>query len=252
MAKPNISGELTDVHVDSISIVSKAANKRKFQIFKSANAPADEAQQEQKRFFDCIKAFFLGENGNAGKESVEKGAVADIYNAQDKLQQYRKAIEALSSALGIYDEPEKMERDPAKVTEAVNEFAVIVVKIMSGKDVEKSAEETQTDTGKGEDSMNEEKVNELVKGALDEAMKPLAERIEKLEKAESEKPAAPDSADIEKAVKTAIDAAVAELVKPLTERIEKIEKARGESNTVKDDVEKNDSSVDNIFGGMFD
>lgn len=251
MAKPDIPGELTDVHVNSISIVSRAANKRKFQIFKSADTPAGEAQQEQKRFFDCIKAFFLGENGNAGKESVEKGAVADIYNAQDKLQQYRKAIEALSSALGIYDEPEKVERDPAKVKEAVNEFAAIVVKIMTGKATGNSAEEPP-ETKKGEDSMNAEKVSEMVKGAIGEAIKPLTERIEKLEKAESEKPAAPDPADVEKTVKTAIDAAAAELIAPLAERVEKIEKARGASNSVKDDAEKSGSPAGGVFGGVFD
>lgn len=249
MAKPDIPGELTDVHVNSISIVSKAANKRKFQIFKSADTPAGEAQQEQKRFFDCIKAFFLGENGNAGKESVEKGAVADLYSAGDKQSQFRKAVEALALALGIYGEPEKMETDPAKVKEAVNEFAAIVVKIMTGKAAGNSAEEPP-ETKKGEDSMNAEKVSEMVKGAIDEAIKPLAERIEKLEKTESGNPA-PDPAGIEKAVNTAIDAMV-KLIAPLAERVEKIEKARGASNSVKDDVEKSGSPAGGVFGGVFD
>ena len=39
MSKPNKRGELTDVEVNAVSLVSKAANGEKFKIFKSADKP---------------------------------------------------------------------------------------------------------------------------------------------------------------------------------------------------------------------
>ena len=298
MAKPDIPGELTDVHVNSISIVDKAANKRKFAIFKSAEAPAAENEPtELKRFFDVVKAFFLGEK----PAPVEKGAVENIYNAETKSQKFWVAQRALCQTLGLAGDPDQLETNAAKIREALNEFVKIATEIMGGsdEDVKKFAEaagkvehvekagrklsgarraklqsvyeaigellsETDDESGetgegavgnggevtKGAADMDSAKLNEVVKGILDEAMKPLAERIEKLEKAESEPAPAnePDQPDVAETVKAAVD----EAIKPFVERLEKVEKARGTSNAVKDDASAVKKSAEDVFGGVFD
>lgn len=300
MAKPDIAGELTDVHVNSISLVDKAANKRKFAIFKSASEPAAENEPtEQKRFFDVVKAFFVGE------KTVEKGEMADTYHARDKAEKFINAETAFREAIGFgYGGPPRPETDAKKIREALQDFSKIVMEIMTGTDeavkkfasevtsmtdaaVEKagrklsgarraklqsvyevlgellsetddeSSEGSAGDVGevtKGADIMDAEKVKEVVKGALDEAMKPIAERIEKLEQAENDAATANEGAQTEEQpdVGEVVKAAVEEALKPFAERLEKVEKARGVSNAVKDEANEVKKSVEDVFGGVFD
>lgn len=76
MKEPNTpTGELRDVDVKFVSLVSKAANKRKFAIFKSAgfeDGKTPELESEETKqavgFFKLVKEFFTGSE----KQTIEK------------------------------------------------------------------------------------------------------------------------------------------------------------------------------------
>ncbi len=260
MSKPTRPGELQNSEVNTISLVAKAANGEKFKIFKSAE---DEGQQvnpeaiskDEHGFFTLVKNFFTG-------EKVEKGAVADIVNANENGKKLFEAFEALMKVLGLSrwkDEPQTPETDPAKIMAAIDDFRDLSITILLGnnKPVEKSGrkissarlsklkdmkiliDEILSDVQENEQE-EETVTKEEVTKAVAEAIKPFAERIEKLEKPEKSEPPAEDI----------IKNAVSEAVKPLTERLEKVEKARGMSNKLLEDsaVEK---SGDNFWGNIF-
>ena len=82
MSKPDKPGELRDVEVNAISLVSKAANGEKFKIFKSEAEEIEKDKEQapeviennEQGLFHILKEFFTG-------KKIEKGAVADIVNS---------------------------------------------------------------------------------------------------------------------------------------------------------------------------
>ena len=79
---------------------------------------------------------------------------------------------------------------------------------------------------------------EVLFEAVEDALKPIAERIEKME-AEPKQPTAPAESEQNKNIDVAeiVKNSVNEAIVPLTERIEKIEKARGFSNRVPEETQ---------------
>lgn len=285
--KPDKPGELTDVHVNSISLVSKAANKKTFAIFKGAELP----EPTEKGLLTVIKNYLLG-------GGIEKGALADKYEAKEKAQGFYQAIEALRETLGYgYGDGQKPETDVKKIRVALSDFQKIMEDILIGKDddLKKFAEEMRTgdvvekagrkisaarrlslkaayealgrvleetgedDAGNGGDGvakgasedMDAEKLKEVVKGVFDEAIKPVAERLEKLEKGEggdgAKKEPSEKTDEIAEIVKEAVENAIA----PINERLEKVEKARGASNSIKDDDVKKSGDGGDLFADVF-
>ena len=167
--------------------------------------------------FHVLKSFFMGD------EDVEKGAVADRFNAKDHGPRLADATEALFSTLGLNrwgEGFEKGETDAAKIRAALTDFKNVAEDILIGKDedVKKAVEEVQksgrkisgsrlskikeayatlgdliaetdTDNTEGEASeVTKEELTQVVKESIDTAIKPFSERLEKLEKG-SEAPA---------------------------------------------------------------
>ena len=248
MSKPDKPGELRDVTVDAISLVSKAANGEKFKIFKSAEEedtqPAPPVVEKNERgLFSTLKEFFTG--GEAVK--VEKGEVVDTYNANKAGGKLYDAFEALMKVLGLSrweGESKNPETNSAKIISALDDFRNIAVEILLGKgEIEKSGRKISGDRlGKlkniqamlndvlsglddGEDNSQEVKevTKEEVQKTVDEAIKPVNELIEK---------------------------AVKDALAPIVERLEKVEKARGVSNRVQEDSTVEKSSND-FWGGVF-
>lgn len=54
MSKPDKAGELRDVNVDAISLVSKAANGERFKIFKGEVAEKYEQGENLKKSFSSV------------------------------------------------------------------------------------------------------------------------------------------------------------------------------------------------------
>lgn len=286
MSKPDKPGELREVDVEAISLVTKAANGERFKIFKSEKeegAPeAPAVQKDERGLFDVLKAYF------SGGTAVEKGELADTFNAQEKGRRLGVAVDALWSTLKYNrwgGENKDAVTDPSI---ALEDFKRIAEEVLLGKDadivkaveeIEKSGrkisgarltelkaaqaalakiiEETDSE-GDATDVTKEELVS-LVKGSVEEAVKPLNERLEKLEKedggaapAEGEGAAKgagtvePHTPDIAEVVKSAVIAATA----PLTERLEKIEKARGFSNRVPEDTSVRKDGGEDLWGDL--
>ena len=268
VSKPNKPGELRGVEVDAISLVSKAANKERFKIFKSAdeetNADKEIISKDERGLFSILKEFFTG-------EKIEKGLVADTFNSREKARKLDDAFSSLIKVLGVSrygEENQNLETDPIKIVEAIDDFRDLAIEIFLGaNEVEKSGrkisgirlakikeahtilgdliadtdnisiEEGGTETVTKEDLINE------VKKSVDEAVQPINERLSALEKSEVKKEAEPNVADI---VKSAMD----EALKPVIERLERVEKARGLSNSQPEDVSVK-KSTENFWAGAF-
>jgi len=294
MSKPETPGELRNVRVDMVSLVHKAANGETYKIFKSdksageqppaasAKAEAPETVTKDERgLFHVLKSFFSG-------ESVEKGAVAAIVEAQNNGQKLDQAIGALFSVLGISrwgDPKAKPETDAAKIRAALTDFKNVAEDILIGKDedVKKAVEEVQksgrkisgsrlskikeayatlgdliaetdTDNTEGEASeVTKEELAQVVKTSVDEAVKLINERIEALEKSEADRNAAVQAApEVKEApdIGAVVKEAVEKAMEPLTERVEKIEKARGFSNRQTEETKVQKSESD-FWGGVF-
>lgn len=121
MSKPNKPGELRDVTVDAISLVSKAANGEKFKIFKSTE-PEDTGAPE------------VVQKDEQGLFSGEKG---------QKLMQFNELFLALKKTLKL-DTPDGVaETDNEKITRAIDEFRVASLRILQGS----ASEQVKKDAG---------------------------------------------------------------------------------------------------------
>ena len=110
----------------------------------------------------------------------------------------------------------------------------------------------------GEDSMKKEDIAEVVKSAIDEALKPINDQISQLEKKESE----PEVNDVTKEEQVEkndvaqftdiIQSAVSKAIEPISKRLETIEKSRSLSRTEEreEDDQINKASSE-VFGGYF-
>jgi len=312
MSRPERPGELQDVTVDAISLVTKAANGERFKVFKSdkgaepePSTKADErtmtdehsstvpedVQKNERGLLDSMRAVFKALVGIDGAD-VRKGDVADIYAAQEKGRKLNDAIEALYKGLGRSrwgDGDDGAETSLAAIRKALSDFQKIAEDILLGTDedvkkavaevgVEKSGRKIsgprlarlkemyailghlieETDQEGDVEEVNKEDITKVVKESLDEALKPISERLDKLEKAEEEAAPAAEPQDGAKDTGTdagtpdvgeVVKAALEEALAPFTARLEKVEKARGFSNRVPEEAVQKDD--DGFWDGLF-
>lgn len=104
---------------------------------------------------------------------------------------------------------------------------------------------------KGDDfDMSNEEIKKIMKGALDEALQPITERLEAVEKADNSEcgTSKTDEDNIADIVKSAVE----EAVQPIQERLDKVEKARGTARGLEDEGGKSDVTKSaGIFDGLF-
>ena len=244
MSKPDKPGELRDVRVDAISLVSKAANGEKFKIFKSAEAEdtppvPEEVKEDERGLFRILKEFFTGTT-----EDVEKGEVVDTYHANNAGSKLFEAFDALTKVLGLSRWSEDNltpETNPAKIATAIEDFRNIAVEILLGKtEVAKSGRKISGDRLSKLKNI-QTIINDVLNG-LDEDDTP--KEAEDLTKEEVQK-------TVDEAVKAVnVEEVVKKALEPVLERLEKVENARGVSNRVPEDSTVEKSSSD-FWGGVF-
>ena len=244
MSKPNKPGELREVTVEAISLVSKAANGEKFKIFKSAKPEEKEVpetvKKDERGLFRILKEFFTGV-----EEPIEKGDVADVYRANKSGKKLCDAFDALMKVLGLSrweDDRQTPETDSAKIISALDDFRNIAVEILLGEnEIEKSGRK-----------ISAPRLSKLksVQAMLNEILSELDDNGDTPKEAEEV-----TKEEVQKAVAEAVKAVnVEEVVNkalaPIIERIEKIESARGFSNRVPEEstVEK---GANDFWGGIF-
>lgn len=244
MSKPDKPGELRDVTVEAISLVSKAANGEKFKIFKSAEEEVKEkapevVKKDERGLFRILKEFFT-----CSDETVEKGEVANTYHANNAGNKLFEAFDALTKVLGLSrwsDDNLTPETDPAKIVAAIDDFRNVAAEILLGKtEVAKSGRKISGD--RLSKLKNIQTILNDVLNGLDKEDTP--KEAEELTKEEVQK-------TVNEAVKAVnVEEVVKKSLEPILERLEKIENARGVSNRVPEDstVKKNDSD---FWGGIF-
>ena len=143
-----------------------------------------------------------------------KGELATRFTETQQSRDMRSAFSMLEDI--VYDEFWNKTPDTTRITEAANDFNQTILAITGGTTITKGLD----DDMKPED----------LKKALDEALAPIAKRLEDLEKEDEPKqdpPADPEPKD-DAAV---IADAIAKALEPVTARLEAIEKAKPAANT---------------------
>ena len=249
MSKPDKPGELQDVEVQAISMVSKAANGEKFKIFKSVEDEPEEVkvpevvkeEKDERGLFNALKNFFMG------SAKVEKGEVIDRFNndKRSRLMQLNEAYSAFKKILKLEDFDESPEMDVGKITEALDDFRALGAKILLGT-------ETVEKAGRKISNSRLSRLKEMVT-TLNEIISEVEGNDENVEIIRSENEVTKE--EVQQAINEAVGKInVADIVKeklsPVIERIEKIENARGFSNRVQEEkiVEKSD---DDFWGNIF-
>jgi len=236
-------------------------------------------EQEMRGFFQVLKQFFTGgvkkedeaqiptfaqamqaqetENLIWDSFSTLRSVVRAILesNANDKIARITGSIEefkahlvgklnqiGIAKALELYTK-EPVEKAGRKISaarlKALKDAHSILAQIIA---------EAEADNQDGEGTqVTKEELAKMVAEAVNEATKPISERLEKLEKQTDGKPEADqEKGDLQEIIKEA----VAQAVKPLEDRLEVVEKARGISNKVPEEKDKIEKSED-FWNGVF-
>ena len=231
MSKPDKPGELRNVTVNAISLVTKAANREKFKIYKSAEEPEapEDVKKDERGLFRILKEFFT------------KGEVADIYHTNQSGRKLGEAFDALMKVLGLSRWDDRTTPETVKILAAIDDFRNIAIEILIGKnEVEKSGRKISGD-----------RLSKLknIQAMLGEILSGLDEPDPKQEAGDVTKEEVVKT--VEDAVKAVnIDETIQKALTPIIERIEKIENARGISNRLPEDssVEKGNND---FWGGIF-
>lgn len=290
MSKPNAAGELRDVDVLKVSLVNKAANKRQFKIFKSADYvedPEEEKQeQEPKGLVDVIKnavvsavsAFFKKEDVTQPPTFTQ--AMAKV-NIEDEPWRVFSTLREVCTAIMASD----AENKAALCSQAIDEFKTYFMGRIAQIGITKAAEELQKievekagrkisaarlkalqeaytilgqiiseaeNTDEEGTEVKKEEIVKVVGGAVTEALKPITQRLEKLENETVQKNGQDEDPKGDE-ITAIVKAAVEEAIKPINDRLEKVEKARGISNAIPNDSAPTDIKKDEVFdwGGVF-
>lgn len=274
MAQPDKPGEMKDVDVHAVSLVGKAANKKKFAIFKSAEdktAMVDEQEQRvEKSLVDAFKDFFA-------KYSVEKGEVRNAVARQEKASKFYTAFRAMENVLYRMTDNANWAglvaaaKEFVEVCEEVANDEVVAKACIEGLEAEKAGKkissarltklkdahaflaeiiaEAEAEESKEVEKEDTNMTKEEMQGIITEALSPVTTRLEVIEKAmaEIETPAGGEGTK-EEEVK--LEDVIKEAITPICERLDAIEKVHGVSNKIgTDTVEKKDES--GFWAGAF-
>lgn len=152
----------------------------------------------------------------------------------------------------FYDEPE---REISKAGRTLSEKSLTSI-----KNAITALQSLLTEAGgegeiqKGDDfDMSNEEIKKIMKGALDEALKPITERLEAVEKGDNADEGAGNTTEMTAgSISEIVKSVVLEAVQPMQERLDKVEKARGTARGLEyeggqSEVEKSAGTFDGFF-----
>ncbi|PIC72525.1 XkdF-like putative serine protease domain-containing protein [Sporosarcina sp. P17b] len=178
---------------------------------------SDEVEQA-KGFFDLMKAFFTG-------EKIQKGEVSDRYDDNQKRRNLWAVWDGMSDTFydSVWDNRTPDVADFERLEAGVHDFLTILQEIKSTDDIAKALENKPGKIRKGEDEMKAEDIQK----AVTEALAPITERLDAIEKEVT--PKEPETVE-KNAELDSFKAVLKEAMEPISTRLEVVEKARGVSN----------------------
>lgn len=215
------------------SLAGTAETIEKQQTEKPVSKSEDDT--EMKGFFNLLKNFFTG-------EKIEKGEVADKYNANRKRREFWAIKDALDTVIFNWDSYDSaMETDPVKIREALQDFVDIAQEVLIEEDIAKAVGKPP----KGdEDDMKKEDIEKM----LDEKLEPITKKLEEIEKEEGGGEEEPTP---EETLMKQFGEVLDKKLTPINERLETVEKARGISKQADaDDKKKEIEKSDNVWAGL--
>lgn len=242
--------------------------------------------EEVKGFFDVMKSFFTGKQTIAKADTPKKAkSFTDKMAVYDVMDGMWRVTDTLTSTLRDILNDENVTDKQTDMNTAIDEFAAYMKERIKnvGKKVTKSdtdffmaepiekagkkistarleniksaivalqsiVDDVSTDTEGGDGEVKKEEITEIIKSALGESLKPITERLDKIEKEDGvEDPKKEvNKEDIAEIVKSAIS----DSLQPINERLATVEKARGISKQTDDEPKETVKKSDNIFAGL--
>ena len=299
---------MTDMDINFISLVKKGANKQKIQIYKSDDykpeTNSNSNDDEVKGFINVVKSFFTGRNTVQKADKPKPptdfaGAIAaqDVSNNLDNARwTLRTVMYNILADDNITDKKAQIGTQvDAFKTYVLNQLDKVGIKKcadqLKGEPIEKSGkkisatrlksikgaisslqsivDDAEVNEG-GDGEVNKEDVSKVLKSVLNEGLKPINDRLDKIEKEDSTtcpscgakvKPGDKFCSSCGKALPTAssstkkedtseiIKSVINDALKPVTERIEAVEKSRGISKQA-DGGNETTVKKENVFSGI--
>lgn len=188
---------------------------------------------EMKGFFKFLKSFFTG-------EEIQKGEVRDRYEDNQKRRNLWAVWDGMEDAFydSLWNNNTPEVADFERLEAGVQDFMDILQEIKASGDIAKAMEGKPETIGKGDEMKAED-----IKKALDEALAPINEKLEALEK--ELKPGEPDHVQKGNGNEPETDdkqleqlkSVVKDALQPINERLETVEKARGISKQADHDTQ---------------
>lgn len=190
-------------------------------------------------FFKMVKDFFT------------KGEFKDNYNASRKRRNMFDALWMFEDF--IIDEIYRDTPDTNKIAEHIQDLSDILTTLANSTELIKELK--NDDSEREEIQMKKEDLQELLK----EAMAPINEKLEKLEKevepkeedVQKEEGAQEEEGKENAELMKQLSEVIKEAVAPINERLEKVEKARGISKSAEDEAEGEPKEEESVFKSLF-
>lgn len=246
-------GQMTNARVQFISLVDKAANGRQFKIFKSEDEGEEmEGQQNQTATTGTVTtAVQLA--ATATQEPVQTEPQAEeIRGFFQTLKAFftRGLVQKTDTPVGPYgaDEMVRVEKIGKKVSGKRLKLLKDAFNNLQAALADLEAEETANEGG--EMQVTKEELAQVVSAEIQKAVKPLEERVAKLETPATNEQKPENGPLTPEKVAEIVGAEVKKAVDPIAARVERLEQARGAGNAQQPEVQvqKNDGFD---WGGAF-
>lgn len=251
-------------------------------IEKQDQEPSAHQSDEVKGFFHAMKSFFTGNS-----EKIAKGEVAEKYENDRRRREFWAAQDALNNVIFNWDAGwnAQLESDPETIREALQDFVTIAQEVLTVKDIakelgqppeqiakagkkisdgnmkhiddaiaaltdlkNKTAPADEQDEGE-EDELKKEDIAQIVK----EALAPVSDRLDKLEKGEGDNPeGTTPTPEPEGGIADQLKDVLKEALAPIESRLETVEKARGLSRQGEaESIHKSGHDDNDPYKGLF-
>ena len=193
---------------------------------------------------------------------------AALLQAVDEYSTYMKnkvSSTAIAKEAAFFDVPDvEIEKAGKKVSsknlaalkEAHKALSAVIEEAEKKEDPNQEGGSGESESEKEETELNKTELAEVMKSAMEEALKPINERLDKIEKADA--PAADEGgSDAEPEteptddISAVVKEAVADIMKPINERLDKIEKSRALPRSQEGEEPNQINKAADVFDGLF-